>query len=112
MSYGVLLWFVVMVFSKGVVKVGVWLNIGEGGMFLFYFEGNCDIVYQIGIVKYGVCDVEGNLFDDCLKEVVVMLQVKMIELKFVQGVKSGKGGILFVVKVNLEIVKIWGILEG
>lgn len=44
MSFGVILKLVVLVLLCGVVEVGCWMDIGEGGLSLFYFEGGCDII--------------------------------------------------------------------
>jgi hypothetical protein len=41
-----------------------------------------------------VCDTDGKLSDDKLREVAAHENVGMFELKLVQGAKPGKGGIL------------------
>lgn len=45
MSFGVLLKFVVCVLLWGVKLVGCWMNMGEGGLSFYYFEGGVDIVF-------------------------------------------------------------------
>lgn len=45
MSYGVLGKNVIIVLLMGLVKVGIWMNIGEGGLFEYYLKGNGDIIY-------------------------------------------------------------------
>ncbi len=82
------------------------------GRWIVTIEGGADIVFQIGTAKYGVRDLEGNLFDEKLQEVANHDQVKMFEIKLSQGAKPGKGGILPGGKVTDEIARIRGIKPG
>lgn len=47
---------------------GIWLNTDEGGLSPCHWEDGCDLVFQIGIGKFGVRDHEGNLSDEKLKK--------------------------------------------
>lgn len=112
MSYGALSKPAVRALSHGAKKAGIWMNTGEGGLAPAHLEGGCDIVFQIGTAKYGVCNENGNLSDDKLREVASHEQVRMFEIKMSQGAKPGKGGILPGVKVTREIASIRGIPAG
>ena len=109
MSFGALSAPAVLALSRGAAASGAWLNTGEGGASSYHFEGNCDLVFQIGTAKYGVRDHEGHLSDEKLRLLCQRPQIKMIELKLSQGAKPGKGGILPGDKVTAEIAEIRGI---
>ncbi|WP_428086989.1 FMN-binding glutamate synthase family protein [Candidatus Thioglobus sp.] len=109
MSYGAISKPAVLAFSKGARMANCWYNTGEGGLSSYHLEGGADIVFQIGTAKYGVCDENGNLDEEKLKEIAKNPQVKMFEIKISQGAKPGKGGILPGAKVTKEIAKIRGI---
>src|SRR6056297_3631098 len=112
MSYGAISRPAVEALSRGAARAGIWLNTGEGGLSPFHLKGGCDLVYQIGTAKYGVCDSHGNLDDEKLRAMGANPYIKMFELKLAQGAKPGKGGILPGEKVNAEIALIRGIPEG
>jgi glutamate synthase domain-containing protein 2 len=112
MSYGAISRPAVLALSKGAAAAGCWLNTGEGGLSPYHLEGGADIVFQIGTAKYGVRDEKGRLSDDRLRELALLDQVKMFELKLSQGAKPGKGGILPALKVTEEIAGIRGIPAG
>jgi len=112
MSYGAISKPAVRALSKGARLAGCWMNTGEGGLSEYHLEGGCDIVFQIGTAKYGVRTEDGKLDDIKLKEIAVLPQVKMFEIKMSQGAKPGKGGILPGAKVTPEIAKIRGIKVG
>ena len=112
MSYGAISKPAVLALSKGAKLAGCWMNTGEGGLSKHHLEGDCDIVMQIGTAKYGMRSKDGKLDDVKLKEISVIPQVKMFEIKLSQGAKPGKGGILPGVKVTAEIAKIRGIEVG
>ena len=78
----------------------------------YHMAGACDIVFQIGTAKYGVCDAFGVLSETKLREIAGYEFVKMFEIKLSQGAKPGQGGILPGVKVTAEVAKIRGIPEG
>ncbi len=112
MSYGALSIPAVRALSRGAKLAGIWMNTGEGGLSPYHLEGGCDIVFQIGTAKFGVRKPEGGFSEEKLLEVASHEQVKMFEIKFSQGAKPGKGGILPGVKVTKEIAKIRGITPG
>ncbi len=112
MSYGALSRPAVEALSKGAAEAGIWLNTGEGGLSPFHLEGGCDIVFQIGTAKYGVCNEDGTLNEARLAKIASHPEVKMFELKMAQGAKPGKGGILPAAKVSAEIAEIRGIPQG
>lgn len=112
MSYGAISAPAVRALSAGAQKAGIWMNTGEGGLSPFHLEGGCDIVFQIGTAKYGVCDENGDLDDQKLRKVAAHKTVRMFELKLAQGAKPGKGGILPAEKVTKEIAGIRGIPAG
>jgi glutamate synthase domain-containing protein 2 len=109
MSYGAISRPAVLALSRGAYRAGCWMNTGEGGLSPYHLEGGADLVFQIGTAKYGVRDMAGELDDDKLREVAVLEQVRMFEIKLSQGAKPGKGGILPAVKVTEEIAAIRGI---
>ena len=112
MSYGALSKPAVQALSRGAAKSGCWLNTGEGGLSPYHLEGGCDIVFQIGTAKFGVCDGEGNISEERLRKVAAHPEVKMFEIKLSQGAKPGKGGILPGAKVTEEIATIRAIEVG
>ncbi len=112
MSYGAISRPAVEALSIGAKEAGVWLNTGEGGLSEFHRASGCDLVYQIGTAKYGVCDTEGKLSKEKLENISSIDEVKMFEIKLSQGAKPGKGGILPGKKVTREISDIRGIPEG
>ena len=112
MSFGAISEPAVLALSKGAKIAECWMNTGEGGLSPYHLEGGGDIVFQIGTAKYGVRTAEGKLDDALLAKIAAHEQVKMFEVKFSQGAKPGKGGILPAVKVTDEIAKIRGIPAG
>jgi len=112
MSYGAISKPAVLSLSYGAKKAGIWLNTGEGGLAPYHLEGGCDVVFQIGTAKNGVCDLNGHLDDELLRQVAAHESVKMFELKMSQGAKPGKGGILPAEKVTEEIARIRHIKQG
>jgi len=112
MSYGAISKPAVRALSRGCKMAGCWMNTGEGGLSPYHLEGDCDLVFQIGTAKFGVCDPDGNLDEAKLAAVAAHPQVKMFELKLAQGAKPGKGGILPAAKITDEIAQIRGLPKG
>ncbi len=112
MSYGALSAPAVKALSLGAKKANIWLNTGEGGFSPYHKEGGCDIVFQIGTAKFGVCNDHGSLDEYALKDIAANENVKMFELKLSQGAKPGKGGMLPAAKITEEIAHIRGIAMG
>ena len=112
MSYGAISKPAIQALSRGAHKAGIWMNTGEGGLSPYHLEGGADIIFQFGTGKFGVCDDDGNLDDDKLREVTGNASVKMVEIKMSQGAKPGKGGLLPAAKVVGEIARIRGLKDG
>jgi len=112
MSYGALSAPAIDALSHGAARANIFLNTGEGALSPFHLSGDCDLVFQIGTAKYGVCDTDGKLSDERLKSVASNERVRMFEIKLSQGAKPGKGGILPGSKVTDIIAKTRGIPEG
>lgn len=112
MSYGAISKPAVIALSRGAARAGCWLNTGEGGLSPHHLAADADIIFQIGTAKYGVRDSAGNLSDARLREIAIVPQVRMFEIKLSQGAKPGKGGILPGDKVTSEIAAIRGIPVG
>lgn len=105
MSYGALSERAVRSLNLGAKKVGIFHNIGEGGLADVHLQGG-STVFQIGTAKYGVRDENRKLDDSLLAEMAAVEQVKMFEVKLAQGAKPGKGGMLLKEKITAEIAAI------
>ena len=103
MSYGALGKRAVKALSRGAKKAGILLNSGEGGYPKYHLEEECDLIFQMGTGKFGVRNEEGKLDKNKLEKLSQEKYVKMIEIKFSQGAKPGKGGILPKEKITDEI---------
>lgn len=112
MSYGALSRPAIRALSHGANLAKCWINTGEGGLSPYHLEGGGDVIFQIGSAKYGVRDPNGGLWDEKLRELAALEQVRMIEIKLAQGAKPGKGGILPGHKVTKEIAEIRHIPQG
>ena len=82
---------------------GITMNTGEGGYPKYHLMEEADLIFQMGTAKFGVRTKDGALDPDLLREVAEKPQVKMIEIKFSQGAKPGKGGLLPKEKITPEI---------
>ena len=112
MSFGAISKPAVRALSRGAKAAGTWYNTGEGGLSKYHLEGQCDLIFQIGTAKYGVCDEDGNLCDDSLRKIAAYETVRCFEVKLSQGAKPGKGGILPGDKVTKEIAEARSIPVG
>ena len=110
MSFGAISRPAVQALSRGAAVAGCWLDTGEGGTSPFHFEGECDVIAQIGTAKYGVRNPDGSFSPQRAKELA--RRVKAFEIKLSQGAKPGKGGVLPGGKVTAEIAAIRGIPVG
>ena len=104
MSYGSLGRVAVQALARGAKKAGVVLNTGEGGYPKYHLMEDCDLIFQMGTAKFGVRTTEGQLDEKLLKSLSEKPQVKMIEIKFSQGAKPGKGGILPKEKITKKLL--------
>ena len=109
MSYGTLGSHAVRALARGARKAGITMNTGEGGFPKYHLMENCDLVFQMGTAKFGVRHEDGTLDDDKLEKLAALEQIKMIEIKFSQGAKPGKGGLLPREKITEEIALLRGV---
>jgi len=92
MSFGALGEHAVRALARGAKKAGITMNTGEGGFPKHHLSENCDLIFQMGTAKFGVRNEDGSLDDPKLQALANLPQIKMIEIKFSQGAKPGKGG--------------------
>ena len=112
MSFGALGVNAVRALARGAKLAGIPMNTGEGGYPKYHLMEGCDLIFQIGTAKFGVRTPEGLLDDDKLKDIAARPEVKMIEIKFSQGAKPGKGGLLPKEKITDEIAELRGVEKG
>ncbi len=112
MSFGSLGERAVRALSRGARRADIPINSGEGGTPKHHLKEEPDIIFQMGTAKFGVCDEHGSLDEDKLRELSRSEFIKMIELKFSQGAKPGKGGLLPAAKVTREISELRGVPIG
>ena len=112
MSYGALGSKAIRALARGAFKAGIPLNTGEGGYPKYHLMEKCDLIFQMGTAKFGVRDSKGALDEEKLKSLSQHPQIKMIEIKFSQGAKPGKGGLLPKEKITKEIAELRGVERG
>lgn len=112
MSYGSLSAAAVEALSRGAAEAGIPMNTGEGGYPKYHLRGGADLIFQLGTAKFGVRHEDGRLDEDALRELCAQPQVRMIEIKFSQGAKPGKGGLLPKEKISPEIAALRGVPMG
>lgn len=112
MSYGALGKNAVRALARGAKYAGIAMNTGEGGFPKYHLLEGCDLIFQIGTAKFGTRNEDGSLNEEKLKEISKLEQVKMIEIKFSQGAKPGKGGFLPKEKISSEISELRGVPMG
>ena len=112
MSYGSLGQHAVRALARGAKKAGIPMNTGEGGFPKYHLMENCDLIFQMGTAKFGVRRENGDLDSDKLQALCQKPQIKMLEIKFSQGGKPGKGGLLPKEKITEEIALLRGIPQG
>jgi glutamate synthase domain-containing protein 2 len=112
MSYGALGSPAVRALARGAARAGIPMNTGEGGHPKYPFMEDCDLIFQLGTAKFGARHGDGSLDEDKLRELAAHEQVRMIEIKFSQGAKPGKGGLLPAEKITREIADLRGVPMG
>ncbi len=112
MSFGALGERAVRSFARGAKQAGILMNTGEGGYPKYHLAENCDLVFQMGTAKFGVRDADGGLDEHKLRDLAALDSIKMIEIKYSQGAKPGKGGLLPKEKITDEIVELRGVPKG
>lgn len=106
MSYGSLGYRAVRALARGAKKAGIALNTGEGGYPKYHLMEGCHLIFQLGTGKFGARKLNGDLDPERLEAIAKLEPVKMIEIKFSQGAKPGKGGILPKEKITEEIAEL------
>jgi glutamate synthase domain-containing protein 2 len=71
-----------------------------------------NLIFQMGTAKFGVRNEDGSLNDQKLKDLADQDPIKMIEIKFSQGAKPGKGGLLPKEKISEEIAELRNVPMG
>ncbi len=112
MSYGSLGKSAVRALARGAKRAGLLMNTGEGGWPKYHLMEGCDLIFQMGTAKFGVRTKDGRLDPGRLESLARLPQVKMIEIKFSQGAKPGKGGLLPKEKITPEIAELRGVPMG
>jgi len=112
MSYGALGENAVRALARGSKKAGIAMNTGEGGNPKYHLMEGCDLVFQMGTAKFGVRNDDSSLNEDKLRSLAQKSSIKMIEIKFSQGAKPGKGGLLPKEKITKEISELRGVPMG
>lgn len=112
MSYGALGENAVRSLARGAKKSGVLMNTGEGGFPKYHLMEGADLIFQMGTAKFGVRNHDGSLNEEKLKALCDHENIKMIEIKFSQGAKPGKGGLLPKEKITKEISELRGVPMG
>lgn len=112
MSYGSLGKQAVRALSRGAYKAGIPVNTGEGGWPKYHLMEHADLIFQMGTAKFGVRTEDGRFDPDKLAQLCEKESVKMVEIKFSQGAKPGKGGLLPKEKITPEIAELRGVPMG
>ena len=106
MSYGSLGSRAVRALARGARKAGLVMNTGEGGYPKHHLMEGCDLIFQMGTGKFGARKLNGDLDPKRLEAIARLPEVKMMEIKFSQGGKPGKGGLLPKEKITEEIAEL------
>ncbi len=112
MSFGALGEHAVRSLARGAKLAGIPMNTGEGGYPKHHLKEGPDIIFQMGTAKFGVRNDDGTLNEEKLKAITDLDCIRMVEVKFSQGAKPGKGGLLPGAKVTKEIAEIRGVPVG
>ncbi len=112
MSYGSLGKRAVRALARGAGQAGIPMNTGEGGFPKYHLMEKCDLIFQMGTGKFGARKENGELDPDRLERLCKNPQIKMVEIKFSQGGKPGKGGLLPKEKITEEIAELRNIPMG
>lgn len=103
MSYGALGANAVRALARGAARAGIVMNTGEGGYPRYHLKEDADLIFQLGTAKFGVRTEDGDLDPEALRQLAAEERIRMIEIKFSQGAKPGKGGLLPKEKITREI---------
>jgi len=112
MSYGALGKRAISALNLGAEIAGCYHNTGEGGVSPYHLLG-AEVIWQIGTGYFASRGENGKFSLDVVEgKVKANPQIRAIEIKFSQGAKPGKGGVLPAAKVSPEIAEIRGIRPG
>lgn len=106
MSFGSLSSNAIEALNLGAKKAGCYHNTGEGAASPYHLKHGGDIVWQLGTGLFGCRDENGRFNSKTFKEIALLPQVKMIEIKLSQGAKPAHGGVLPKAKITDEIARI------
>ena len=112
MSYGALGEHAVRTFARGAAMAGIPMNTGEGGYPKYHLKEGADLIFQLGTAKFGARTDDGQLDPEKLQKIATLPAVKMLEIKFSQGAKPGKGGLLPKEKISPEIAELRNVPLG
>lgn len=112
MSYGSLGNRAVRALARGAKRSGIPMNTGEGGYPKYHLTEGCDLIFQMGTAKFGCRNEDSSLNEGLLEKIAGLDPIKMIEIKFSQGAKPGKGGILPKEKITEEIAELRNVPFG
>lgn len=112
MSFGSLGQNAIRAIARGAARAGIPMNTGEGGYPKYHLMEGAEIIFQIGTAKFGVRTPDGDLDETALRDLSNHKQIRMIEIKFSQGAKPGKGGLLPAEKITPEIAELRGVPMG
>ncbi|MEM9191041.1 MAG: FMN-binding glutamate synthase family protein [Myxococcota bacterium] len=112
MSFGALGGNAVRALARGARKAEIPMNTGEGGHPKYHLMEGANLIFQMGTAKFGVRHEDGSLDEDKLAALTNEEQIRMVEIKFSQGAKPGKGGLLPKEKITEEISGLRGVPMG
>lgn len=112
MSFGALGSKAVRSLARGARLAGIPMNTGEGGYPKYHLAEGADLIFQMGTAKFGVRNEDATLNDELLRELAAEEHVRAIEIKFSQGAKPGKGGLLPKEKISEEISQLRNVPRG
>ncbi len=111
MSYGAIGKNAIKALSLGTAMAETWMNTGEGGLAPYHFEGDGQVIYQLGPSLFGSRNLDGTFCEEKFTANMNHKQVVACEIKLHQGAKV-KGGHLPKEKLTAEIAELRGVPMG
>lgn len=112
MSFGALSPQAILALNTGARLGGFAHDTGEGGLSDHHLLPGGDLIWEVGTGYFGCRTPEGAFSPDLFAEKAATEQVRCVSLKLSQGAKPGIGGVLPGEKVNAEIARIRGVVQG
>jgi len=112
MSFGALSPNALESLNKGAKMGNFYHDTGEGGCSPYHRKHGGDLTWEIGSGYFGCRTKDGNFNPDMFKDMAVIDQIKMVEIKVSQGAKAGHGGVLPGAKVDAEIAAVRMVPQG